>query len=265
MTHAVTSNSATAPALTAAPVEEMIIGVSTPVRVDAVLPVYNEQQVLRQSVERLRSFLLERLQPHRCMIVIADNASSDNTLAVAQQLAQEYPEQVSWLHLDEKGRGRALRQAWLSSDADVLSYMDVDLSSDLASYPLLVQSIINGYDIAIGSRLLAEACTNRSLKREVISRGYNLLIKLSQGTDISDAQCGFKAISRSAAQKLLPLVQNQEWFFDTELLLIANKLGYTIKELPVTWVEDPDSRVKILQTAWEDIKGLVRVRLHPPN
>ena len=240
-------------------------GEVAPRRVDAVIPVYNEEHVLTQSVETLRAFLADHLAPHRWRILVADNASTDNTLKVAQQLAERYSGEVAWLHLDLKGRGRALRQAWTTSDADILSYMDVDLSTELEAYPLLVQSIINGYDIAIGSRLSRESQTTRSPRREFISRVYNLMIKLSHFSRITDAQCGFKAISREAALALVPLVQNQEWFFDTELLLLAEKRGYTIKEIPVKWVEDPDSRVNIAKTAWEDIRGLWRLRFSPPK
>ena len=233
-------------------------------RVEVVIPVYNEEHVLTQSVGTLREFLTENLKPHHWRILIADNASTDGTLRVAQELAAQYPEEVACLHLDQKGRGRALRVAWMTSDADILSYMDVDLSTGLEAYPLLVQSIINGYDVAIGSRLMSGSQTTRSPRREVISRAYNLLIKASHFSRISDAQCGFKAISREAARALVPLVQNQEWFFDTELLLLAEKRGYKIKEIPVRWVEDPDTRVNILKTALEDIRGLLRLRFTPP-
>ena len=235
----------------------------TPRRVDAIIPVYNEEHILAQSVETLRDFLTQHLQPHRWRIVVADNASIDHTLDVAKELTERYPDEVGYIHLDEKGRGRALRRAWLESDADILSYMDVDLSTGLESYPLLVQSIINGYDIAIGSRLMPESQTNRSPKREFISRSYNLLIKVSHQARFADAQCGFKAISHTAAQALIPLVENQEWFFDTELLLLAQKRDYKIKEIPVRWVEDPDSRVNIRKTAMEDISGLLRMRFRP--
>lgn len=232
-------------------------------RVEVVIPVYNEEHVLALSVGALRDFLTENLKLHRWRIRIADNASTDGTLRVAQELAAQYPEEVAWLHLNQKGRGRALRVAWMTSDADILSYMDVDLSTGLEAYPLLVQSIINGYDLAIGSRLMSGSQTTRSPRREFISRAYNLLIKTSHFSRISDAQCGFKAISREAARALVPLVQNQEWFFDTELLLLAEKRGYTIKEIPVRWVEDPDTRVNILKTALEDIRGLLRLRFFP--
>lgn len=234
-------------------------------RVDAVIPVYNEEHVLAGSINTLRAFLAQHMAGYDWRVVVADNASIDHTLDVAKGLAEQHPGEVEWVHLDQKGRGRALRYAWLHSDADILSYMDVDLSTDIAFYPELIQAIVNGYDVATGSRLMAGSQTNRSPKREFISRSYNVLTKLSHFTRIQDMQCGFKAISRRAAQELVPLVQNNEWFFDTELLLLAEKFGYRVKEFPVRWVEDPDTRVKIVKTAMEDIRGLARLRLHPPQ
>lgn len=230
--------------------------------VDAVIPVYNEEHVLARSVATLRSSLAEHL-PYPWTIVIADNASTDGTLALAQELARQYSE-VRTIHMPEKGRGRALRAAWSQSQADILSYMDVDLSTDLSAYPPLVRAIAEeGYDIAIGSRLMREAQTTRSLRREFISRSYNLLVKAMFFTRFSDAQCGFKALSRRAVQGLLPLVENQEWFFDSELLILAERKGYRITEIPVRWVEDPDSRVNVPKTALEDIRGLLRLRFRP--
>ncbi len=239
---------------------EPAAGVLTPRRIDAVIPVYNEEHVLVSSVETLRDFLSEHLTPHHWRIVVADNASTDNTLAVARRLAAQHPDEVGFIHLDQKGRGRALRAAWLGSDAEILTYMDVDLSTGLEAYPLLVQAIINGYDIATGSRLLPESQIIRSPRREFISRCYNLITRFTHCTRISDMQCGFKAISRDAARALVPSVQDQAWFFDTELLLLAEKRGYRIKEIPVRWVEDPDSRVDVIDTAIKDLKGLLRLR-----
>ena len=228
--------------------------------VDVVIPVYNEEHVLARSVETLRAFLREGL-PHTWRIVIADNASTDGTLAIAQGLAGQYPAEVAVVHLPQKGRGRALRAAWLGSEADILVYMDVDLSTDLSALPPLVDAIAaQGYDVATGSRLARGARTTRSFRREVISRVYNLLIKAIHFTRFSDAQCGFKAVSRQAAQALVPLIKNEEWFFDTELLILAEKAGYRIKDIPVRWVEDPDTRVKIASTMLEDIRGLLRLR-----
>lgn len=227
--------------------------------VDIVIPVLNEEKGLPQSMMILSQFLHDNLSRNPWRIVIADNGSTDNTGSVSEMLAQKYPG-ISYVYIPQRGRGRALRTAWLESDADIVSYMDVDLSTDLNSFPRLIQAIEEGYDIAIGSRLSARAKVRRSLKREVISRSYNMMIKSLFFVSFSDAQCGFKAVSRNAAQALVPLVKNNNWFFDTELLIIAAKRGFRIREIPVDWVEDPDSRVKVLRTAWEDFKGLMRLR-----
>jgi glycosyltransferase involved in cell wall biosynthesis len=231
--------------------------------VDVVIPVYNEEHVLAQSVATLRRFLSQGF-PHQWRILIADNASTDGTLAVAEELAKKHAD-VASLHIPEKGRGRALKASWLGSAADIVSYMDVDLSTELEAFPPLVEAIASeGYHVAIGSRLSAASDTQRSLKRDVISRGYNLMIKSLFFTRFSDAQCGFKALSRHAVQELVPLIENNEWFFDTELLIIAEKAGYPVKEIPVRWLEDPDTRVNIRKTVWEDIRGLARLRLRRP-
>lgn len=227
--------------------------------VDVVIPVYNEERVLQHSVSRLREFLQQRC-PYRWRIVVADNASVDNTLAVAKRLSSLYQE-VDYIHLDQKGRGRALRRAWLESDADVVGYMDVDLSTELEAFPPLIDGlIVEGYDVAIGSRLKKGAVVERQLKREIISRFYNLLIKLMFWNKFSDAQCGFKALTRKAVEDLVPVVKDEGWFFDSELLLRAEQKGYRIYEVPVKWIDDPDSRVNIVETAWGDLKGLFRVR-----
>jgi glycosyltransferase involved in cell wall biosynthesis len=227
--------------------------------VNITIPVYNEERILAESVVKVAGYLQSNFRyPHE--IVIADNASTDRTFAVAQELQVRH-DSVRVLHLDQKGRGRAVKRAWAESKADILSYMDCDLSTDLAAFPPLIESLTsNGFDVAVGSRLLKPSLTTRGVKREVISRGYNLLIKALFRTEISDAQCGFKAITRQAAQALLPLVKDGAWFMDTELLILAEKLGFRIFDLPVRWVDDPDSRVKIWSTALADLKGLVRVK-----
>jgi hypothetical protein len=171
---------------------------------------------------------------------------------------------VTYVALELKGRGRALRKAWLESEADAVSYMDVDLSTELTAFPKLVEALDEGYQVAVGSRLMPGSKVKRSLKREITSRGYNILIKLLFGSGFSDAQCGFKVVKRDIAQELVPHIKDQAWFFDTELLLLAERKGYRIKDVPVAWVEDEDTRVKIVNTAWEDVKGLLRVRLKPP-
>jgi len=232
-------------------------------RVDVVIPVYNEEGVLRENVERLRDFL-QKNATWTWTIVIADNASTDSTWEVAQDLSRRHPD-VAPLYLDRKGRGRALRRALLESEADVVSYMDVDLSTDLGAFPALVRSIEEGYDIAIGSRLMPGSTVQRCFRRELTSRTYVLLLNLMFRTGLSDAQCGFKALSSKAARELVPLVRNQEWFFDTELLLLARRKGYSVKEIPVTWTEDPDSKVSVPKVAFEYVKELMRMRFRPPS
>jgi glycosyltransferase involved in cell wall biosynthesis len=227
--------------------------------VEVVVPVHNEEHVLESSVRRLHAHLAHEF-PFSARITIADSASSDGTLAIARTLAAELPG-VHAIHLQEKGRGRALRAAWSAAGADVLAYMDVDLSTDLNALLPLVAPLLSGHsDLAIGSRLVNGARVERSVKREFISRAYNLLLRLSLGGRVSDAQCGFKAGRREAIQALLPLVENEHWFFDSELLHLAEQAGLRIHEVPVDWTEDPDSRVQIVATAIEDLRGIARLR-----
>lgn len=230
--------------------------------VDVVIPVLNEEHSLPRCIDELTAFLKAKLPEHQCRIVVADNGSTDKTLDVANAAAEAHPNEVAVVHLDVRGRGRALRKAWLESDADIVSYMDVDLSTGLDAFPTMVNGIVDdGYHVAFGSRLAKGAQITRSPKREIISQTYNLIIRLMMRTRFRDAQCGFKAVSRGAAQVLIPAIVNNHWFFDTELLVIAEKRGFKMLEVPVAWEEDPDTRVKIVQTVTEDLKGLTRLRL----
>jgi glycosyltransferase involved in cell wall biosynthesis len=227
--------------------------------VDILLPVYNEEHVLEKSVATLRAFLQKNLAGFQWVISIGDNASTDSTLEKAKQLAARFQD-VRALHLDRKGRGRMVKYAWSNSEAQILCYMDIDLSTDLQALPPLVQAIADGNDVSIGSRQYKGSLVERSLKREVISQGYICILKMLLGFPFTDAQCGFKAMSKKAVNELFPLIVDDEWFFDTELLFLAHKRGYKVKELPVRWIEDTDSRVKILRTMWLDIKGVFRMR-----
>jgi len=229
-------------------------------RVDVVIPCYNEVSVLRPSVERTIALFHENPR-FDWRVVIADNGSNDGTGPLAEQLAAEYPE-VRALLLTIKGRGLALKEAWTKSDADIVAYMDVDLSTDILHLPQLIAMIADGKcDVAIGSRLARESKTKRSLKREITSRGYVFLIRATfPRLRITDAQCGFKALSRRAVEEVVPLIENRMWFFDTELLIVAHQKGLRIRELPVRWDEDPDTKVHIVDTAMEDIRGLLRMR-----
>ena len=228
--------------------------------IDIIVPVYNEEKCLAKNIEKLRQFLIESMSSYSCRIVIVDNGSIDGTLAEARDISTLHPE-VTFMHLDRKGRGRALREAWQKSLADIVSYMDVDLSTELSDFPRLVSAIAqDGYDVAIGSRHLPSSRVKRSFKRKSLSGSYNLLLRTMFRTTFRDAQCGFKALRREVASKLIPLVKDQAWLFDTELLILAEKQGYSIKEIPVTWTEDMTSTVNIPQTVAEAIKCLVRLR-----
>ena len=232
--------------------------------VDVVIPVYNEEQALPRTIPTLLDFLSEPAFPYSWRIVIADNASVDGTPEESRRLAREHSD-VEYVRIETKGRGRALKQTWLASPMDIVSYMDVDLSADLEAFPTLIGAIAEGgYDLAIGSRLAPGSQVQRSLQREVLTRGYNLLIKATFFNRFSDAQCGFKAVSRRAAKRILPLIEDTNWFFDTELLILAEKLGYRVKDVPVSWEEDPDTRVHIGSTITEDLRGLWRLRLGRP-
>src|SRR2546421_5764785 len=226
--------------------------------VDIVVPVRNEERDLAPSVRRLVAYLRDSF-PFSARITIADNGSTDATWAIATRLARELPE-VRAIHMELPGRGRALRAIWSQSEAEVLAYMDVDLSTDLNALLPLVAPLLSGHsDLAIGTRLARGSRVIRGPKRELISRGYNLLLRTLVGARFSDAQCGFKAIRRDQARALLPLTRDTGWFFDTELLVLAERAELRIHEVPVDWIDDLDSRVDIIATALADLRGMTRL------
>ena len=228
-----------------------------------VIPVYNEEIDLPLNIPKLLLFLEKKMSVYDWEIVIADNASTDKTPKIAQEFAKD--KRVKYLRLEKKGRGRALKKAWNNSDKRILSYMDVDFSSDLSYFSKLIESIENGADIAIGSRLAKGArVIGRTPVREIMSRGYSLLFRSIFWTKFKDAQCGFKAIKKDVWDKLEPIIKDTHWFFDTELLIISQKAGYVVSEVPIVWRDDPNSTVKVAKTAWGDIKGLLRLFIERP-
>jgi glycosyltransferase involved in cell wall biosynthesis len=232
-------------------------------QLEIVVPVHNEEAALEGSINRLHEFLTTSM-PFSWRVVIADNASTDGTAAIARSLARSLTG-VTVIHVPLKGRGRALRQAWSDSDADVLCYMDVDLSTDLRALLPLVAGLVSGHsDVAIGTRLARGATVVRGAKRELISRAYNRLLRVALAARFSDAQCGFKAIRADAARRLLPSIVDNGWFFDTELLVLAQRRGLRIHEVPVDWIDDPDSRVDIVSTAVADLRGIARLLAQTP-
>jgi glycosyltransferase involved in cell wall biosynthesis len=238
----------------------LILTHEPPLQVDIVVPVYNEEAALRRSIQRLHRYLTNDF-PFRWRILIADNASTDATPRIAGALALELPG-VETIRLDRKGRGRALRAAWSASAAPVVCYMDVDLSTDLRALLPLVAPLLSGHsDLAIGSRLARGARVRRGPKRELISRAYNRLLRTVLRARFSDAQCGFKAARAEVVAELLPEIRDDGWFFDTELLILAQRRGLRIHEVPVDWEDDPDSRVEIVATAVHDLRGVARLAL----
>jgi glycosyltransferase involved in cell wall biosynthesis len=235
------------------------IPIAAPPDIEVVVPVYNEAHVLEANVRGLHAYLKNCL-PYSAVITIVDNASTDGTFDVAHWLCYEL-DGVSVMRLREKGRGRALRSAWVASGARVVAYMDVDLSTDLTALEPLVEPLLGGAsDVGVGSRLVPGARVRRSRRREVISRSYNFLVRHLLHSRVHDAQCGFKAGRRETIQALLPLVENENWFFDTELIHVAERSQMRIHEVPVEWTEDSDSRVRVLATAMEDLRGIGRLR-----
>jgi glycosyltransferase involved in cell wall biosynthesis len=224
------------------------------------LPVYNEENVLRQSLQTLTTYLSD-YDRYSWSIVIADNNSKDRTGDIGRTLESENP-LVKYLYIPRKGRGIALRTAWEQTDCDFVSYMDIDLSTGLDALIRAMDLLNRGADIVVGNRLAKNSNTTRCLKREFISRSYNVVIKTTLGTTFHDAHCGFKTGRREVVQKILPYIADNEWFFDTEFLFYAERLGYKIVEIPVTWIEDPDTKAKIFKDAYDDLRGLYRLRFH---
>jgi glycosyltransferase involved in cell wall biosynthesis len=252
------------PETAAAPGAELSKRPATRVDLEVVIPAYNEEQMLARSVLRLHHFLSQDF-PCSWIITIADNASVDATPQIAQALATDLPH-VNVVRLEQKGRGRALRAAWSRSHARVVAYMDADLSTDLRGLLPLVAPLLSGHsEIAIGSRLLRSARVTRGLKREFISRSYNRLLHTVLHARFSDAQCGFKAVRADVLPELLPMVRDESWFFDTELLVVAQRAGLRIHEVPVDWIDDPHSSVALVATALEDLRGVVRLAFRSPR
>ena len=229
-----------------------------------VIPVFNEEIDLPKNLPKLISFLTENMGKYDWDVTIVDNASDDNTSKIGQDFVKKNG-RVKYFRLEKKGRGRALKLAWSQSKSDLLSYMDIDLSSDLSYFPKLINALEENADIAIGSRLAPGAKVyGRTPMREIMSRGYSLLFRVLFWTSFRDAQCGFKAIRKSAADKILKVVKDNGWFFDSELLIVGEKAGMKIVEVPIIWRDDPASTVKVAKTAWGDVKGLLRLLSERP-
>lgn len=225
---------------------------------DVTIPVFNDEARIEASLRQLHAYLVDRF-PHSFRITVADIASTDNTLKIAERLARELPE-LTVTRFNERGRGNALRQVWLASPSPVLAYMEAGLPVDLAALGPLVAPLISGHsDLAIGTRLARTSRVIRGPKRDLVSRMYNRLLRWAMGARFSDAQCGFKAIRADVAHRLLPHIKDDAWFFDTELLMVAERCGLRIHEVPVDWADDPNSGVDVVRTALADLRGMGRL------
>lgn len=233
--------------------------------VEITVPVYNEEKELEDNIKKLFNFCNQNLKSYDWHITIADNASTDNTPLIASYLERKFPK-ISHLRLEQKGRGRAVKRAWVESGRDLCIYMDLDLSTDLVHLPNIIKKLENGYDVAIGSRLAKGArVKGRTFIRELTSRALNFFfIRFFFNTHFTDAQCGFKGVTRKVVENLIPKVKDNEWFFDGELLIIAEKSGYKIYEEPVHWVDNPGSTVRLISTIWGDLMSIKRLFLTRP-
>ena len=233
--------------------------------VEITIPVYNEEKELEKNITTLCDFCNKNLKDYDWHITIADNASVDNTSIIASTLEKKNP-RISHFRLEQKGRGRAVKRVWSQSKCDICIYMDLDLSTDLVHLPNIIKKLENGFDVAIGSRLASGAkVQGRTFLRELISRVLNFFfIQFFFHTHFTDAQCGFKGVTKKVVEDLVPKVKDNEWFFDGELLIIAEKSGYKIYEEPVHWVDNPGSTVRLVSTIWGDLRSIYRLfRTHP--
>lgn len=233
--------------------------------VEITIPVYNEQNELEKNITILHKFCVKNLKSYNWHITIADNASNDNTPLIASSFENKFS-QVSHFRLEQKGRGRAVKRAWMESGRDMCVYMDLDLSTDLVHLPKLLWALQNNYDIAIGSRLARGArVEGRTFLRELTSRALNFFfIQFFFQTHFTDAQCGFKAMTKKAVESLIPKIKDNGWFFDGELLIVAEKSGYKIYEEPVHWVDNPGSTVRLISTISGDLKAMMRLFVEKP-
>lgn len=233
--------------------------------VEITVPVYNEEKELEKHIDILNEFCLKNLKAYDWHITIADNASTDNTPLIASAIERDNPK-ISHFRLEQKGRGRAVKRVWVESGSNLCVYMDLDLSTDLIHLPKLLWVLQNGYDVAIGSRLARGArVEGRTFLRELTSRVLNFFfIQFFFHTHFTDAQCGFKGVTRRIVENIIPKVKDNEWFFDGELLIIAEKSGYKIYEEPVHWVDNPGSTVRLISTIWGDIMSMKRLFLTRP-
>ncbi|MFH0875070.1 MAG: glycosyltransferase [archaeon] len=228
--------------------------------IDIVLPVYNEEELLEYNTLKLHTHLSSFFKDYNWKIIIAENGSNDQTFRIAKKLCKKYSN-ISCFHLKTKGRGFALRNAWTDSKADIVCYMDIDLSTDLSHLKDLISSVGAKYTAATGSRLSNLSKVSRPIYRSFLSKSYNFLVRLILKTKIMDLGCGFKAAKRELIVPLFKSVKSNDWFFDAELFLLIEKKEYSIKQIPVKWMHGAKSKVKLTSIISEYMKSIIRMRI----
>ncbi len=219
--------------------EEMLLGEKT--LFSLILPAYNEEKNLENAVRAAG----KELEGADYEIIIAEDGSSDRTPEIAERLSKKFA-RVLWLHSDKKlGRGRALCNAFSQARGKFVAYMDVDLATNPGHLKQMLEELEKGTEVVVGSRYLHESNSKRAPIRLVLSKGFNSIVKIMLGSEISDHQCGFKGFRKSAALELCSLARDSHWFWDTEVLVLAQRKGMKIVELPVEWHEDRKGETKI--------------------
>ncbi len=234
--------------------------------VEFCLPVYNEEKILRNNVLTLLNYCLAQQFNFDWKIIIVINGSSDNSLAISKKLKEERADRIDFIDIPEPGRGQALKKYWLQSQADILTYMDIDLAVSLDNILFLIQPLTdNQADLVIGSRLMPDSKISRSFIRELSSQSYNFLSRIILGHNFSDMQCGFKAIRSNIFKKIAPQINDAKWFFDTELIIFTKKFGYRVKEVPVDWSENRydtrKSKVHMVRDSFKFLYNLIGLKI----
>ncbi|MBI4652910.1 glycosyltransferase [Candidatus Kuenenbacteria bacterium] len=234
--------------------------------IEFCVPVHNEEKILKNNILKLLNYCHNQNFNFDWKIVLINNGSQDNSEKICQELFNQYSQKIKIENIKQSGKGRALKFYWQKSKADIVIYMDIDLAVSLDNIPNLIEPIVQeNYDLIIGSRLLSDSKIKRSFIRELSSQTYNFLSKIILGHYFSDLQCGFKAIKVDVFKKIAPYIQNNKWFFDTELIVFANYFKYKIKEIPIEWQEnrydERKSKVNLVKDSLKFLINLIKLKI----
>ena len=225
-----------------------------------IIPTHNDEKIISKNIAYIDSYIKKNFtELKNYKIAVIENGSCDNTKIICKRLSKKYSN-ISFSYLIKKGRGGALRYAMKKNKADIYCYMDSDLSTNLSCFKNLIENM-QSYDILIGTRYHPSSKIKRGFRRLFLSKIYNKLVQLFFKVRFSDFQCGFKAFNKKVIKNLLPQIQDNSWFFDTEFLIIAYKNNYKIYELPIIWKESSNSSVKIFRDSIYHLIKLFELRI----